>query len=99
MSKLPTTTAPKWSGQAKWLLRDIHWQDSAYRPVLRGHYGGGMNRMHRWLCSWERWAKLVASEYLPWALTEVELGDDVLEIGPGYGATTRALQRRAKKLT
>jgi 16S rRNA A1518/A1519 N6-dimethyltransferase RsmA/KsgA/DIM1 with predicted DNA glycosylase/AP lyase activity len=25
---------------------------------------------------------------LPWALGDTELGDDVLEVGPGYGACT-----------
>src|ERR1700754_4067868 len=28
---------------------------------------------------------------MPWALGETELGDDVLEVGPGYGATTDVL--------
>lgn len=36
---------------------------------------------------------------MPWALDGVALGDDVLEIGPGYGATTRVLVQRVPKLT
>ena len=36
---------------------------------------------------------------LPWGLADVDLGEDVLEIGPGFGATTRILARRAGSLT
>lgn len=36
---------------------------------------------------------------LPWATHDVELGGDVLEIGPGYGVTTRWLAPRAGSLT
>lgn len=36
---------------------------------------------------------------LPWGLAEVELGENVLEIGPGFGATTRVLARRSGSLT
>lgn len=38
-------------------------------------------------------------ELLPWGLAGVDLGDDVLEIGPGFGATTRVLARKLPKLT
>ena len=36
---------------------------------------------------------------LPWAVGEVDLGDDVLEVGPGYGATTDVLQEKVGHLT
>ena len=36
---------------------------------------------------------------LPWALDDTDLGDDVLEVGPGYGATTDVLSRAVPKLT
>lgn len=36
---------------------------------------------------------------LPWGLAGVDLGEDVLEIGPGFGATTRVLARRPGSLT
>ena len=36
---------------------------------------------------------------LPWALNGTDLGDDVLEVGPGYGATTDVLSRAVPKLT
>lgn len=49
-----------------------------------------MNYVHRKICSSARWAAGVA-ERMPELLADVDLGDDVLEIGPGFGATTRAL--------
>ncbi len=36
---------------------------------------------------------------LPWGLADLDLGDDVLEIGPGFGATTRVLARHSGSLT
>lgn len=38
-------------------------------------------------------------DLLPWALQGVQLGDDVLEIGPGPGATTDVLRGRTQRLT
>ena len=58
-----------------------------------------MNLIHRRLCSSANWADRVERELLPWALRGVELGDDVLEIGPGFGATTRVLARATPSLT
>jgi SAM-dependent methyltransferase len=58
-----------------------------------------MNRLHTVICSSGRWQQIVERELLPWGLDAVELGDDVLEIGPGFGATTRVLARRAGALT
>ena len=42
---------------------------------------------------------MVRDDLLPWALADVELGDQTLEIGPGYGATTRVLVDRADEVT
>lgn len=53
-----------------------------------------MNRYHQWLCNSRMWARAVEKDLLPWALEDVPLGADTLEIGPGYGATTRVLARR-----
>lgn len=41
----------------------------------------------------------MADQLLPWALQDVELGTRTLEIGPGYGATLRALLDRTASLT
>jgi SAM-dependent methyltransferase len=58
-----------------------------------------MNLMHRRLCRSERWQETVERRLLPWALKDVPLGQDVLEIGPGFGATTRVLVDVAPHLT
>jgi SAM-dependent methyltransferase len=58
-----------------------------------------MNLIHRRLCSSATWADRVERELLPWALRDVDLGDEVLEIGPGFGATTRILARSTPSLT
>jgi SAM-dependent methyltransferase len=58
-----------------------------------------MNLLHRIRCSSANWEKMVADQLLPWALDDVELGSRTLEIGPGYGATLRALLDRANSLT
>jgi ubiquinone/menaquinone biosynthesis C-methylase UbiE len=55
--------------------------------------GEAMNRAHALICSSGWWARTVERELLPWGLRGVELGEDVLEIGPGFGATTRVLAR------
>ncbi|HYS40119.1 MAG TPA: class I SAM-dependent methyltransferase [Pseudonocardiaceae bacterium] len=57
-----------------------------------------MNSMHRRLCSSTKWADTVAQR-LPLVLDRAALGDEVLEIGPGYGATTRVLAERIPHLT
>ncbi|MFI5673378.1 class I SAM-dependent methyltransferase [Streptomyces cellulosae] len=58
-----------------------------------------MNRAHRKLCSSEEWAQTTKDHILPWALEDVNLGEDVLEIGPGYGANLRVLVERVPRLT
>ncbi|MGW6062194.1 class I SAM-dependent methyltransferase [Streptomyces sp. NPDC055189] len=58
-----------------------------------------MNRAHRKLCSSPEWAQTVKDRILPWALEDIELGDEVLEIGPGYGANLRVLVDQVPSLT
>jgi SAM-dependent methyltransferase len=58
-----------------------------------------MNRAHALLCSSGWWAQRVEQKLLPWGLTGVDLGEEVLEIGPGFGATTRVLARRSGALS
>ncbi len=62
-------------------------------------YSQLMNRAHGIVCSSGWWARTVERELLPWGLAGVDLGEDVLEIGPGFGATTRVLARRPGSLT
>lgn len=58
-----------------------------------------MNLLHQRRCSSAAWARMVRDDLLPWALADVELGDQTLEIGPGYGATLRALVDQAAAVT
>lgn len=58
-----------------------------------------MNLIHSYLCNSEGWRRQVREQVLPWALEGIELGGEVLEIGPGYGATTDLLRQRAGRLT
>jgi SAM-dependent methyltransferase len=58
-----------------------------------------MNIAHRYVCRSDRWARRMTEHVLPWALDGVDLGPEVLEIGPGYGVTTRVLAARTERLT
>ncbi len=58
-----------------------------------------MNWFHQQVCLSGRWRCRLERELLPWALKGVELGDDVLELGPGPGATTDLLRGRTQRLT
>src|SRR5262245_12506526 len=58
-----------------------------------------MNRFHRWFCRSTYWKKALEEKILPWALKGVELGEDVLEIGPGPGMTTDVLRQHFARLT
>lgn len=57
-----------------------------------------MNRLHRWYCQSGQWKQKLDNEILPWALDGVDLGDDVLEVGPGPGLTTDWLRHRCRSL-
>lgn len=58
-----------------------------------------MNQLHRWYCRSSHWKKTIENDVLPWALSGVDLGDEVLEIGPGPGLTTDRLRQLCKRIT
>jgi ubiquinone/menaquinone biosynthesis C-methylase UbiE len=58
-----------------------------------------MNERHLQICASAEWAETVRTEILPWALGNRQLGDDVLEVGPGPGQTTDVLRTRTPRLT
>jgi SAM-dependent methyltransferase len=58
-----------------------------------------MNERHLQICASAEWAETVQHEILPWALAARDLGDDVLEVGPGPGMTTDVLRRTVARLT
>ncbi len=57
-----------------------------------------MNEGHK-ACDSPEWRAVVRAEIIPWAVGDVDLGDDVLEIGPGYGATTDIFAELLPRLT
>ena len=58
-----------------------------------------MNQIHLELCSSAEWADTVSRFIIPWVLEDLELGDNVLEVGPGPGRTTEALVGMVHHLT
>ena len=60
---------------------------------------GPMNTIHRWYCRSGTWRRTVRERLLPWVLSGVDLGTDVLEVGPGPGLTTDVLAERVRHLT
>jgi ubiquinone/menaquinone biosynthesis C-methylase UbiE len=57
-----------------------------------------MNEAHQH-CGSDEWREAIREVILPWAMGNTDLGDDVLEVGPGYGATTDVLSRSVPRLT
>ena len=58
-----------------------------------------MNRFHRWYCRSGFWKTVLTTQVIPWALKGVDLGNDVLEVGPGPGLTTDILRQRVPHIT
>ena len=58
-----------------------------------------MNRVHHWYCDRDAWKRRVREELVPAAVDGLVLGDDVLEVGPGFGPSTEALAARASSVT
>ena len=58
-----------------------------------------MNKAHLEYCASPEWARLVEDELLPWVLDGCELGNDLLEVGPGPGLTTDVLRYKAARVT
>jgi len=58
-----------------------------------------MNRVHRYLCRSDFWRKTLEEKVMPWVLTGVDLGQEVLEVGPGPGLTTDLFRPRFARMT
>jgi SAM-dependent methyltransferase len=50
-------------------------------------------------CRSGHWRRTVRDALLPWVLDGVDLGDDLVEIGPGPGETTEILRHRVRSMT
>jgi SAM-dependent methyltransferase len=57
-----------------------------------------VNENHEY-CGSDEWRAMIRDTVLPWAVGNLDLGNDVLEVGPGYGATTDVLGSSVRKLT
>jgi SAM-dependent methyltransferase len=58
-----------------------------------------MNQAHLDFLASPDWARILRTDLLPWIERVADLGDDVLEIGPGPGLTTDILRERTAAVT
>jgi SAM-dependent methyltransferase len=58
-----------------------------------------MNEAHLAFCGSDEWREAIEKWILPWALGDVDLGADVVEVGPGPGLTTDRLRHGVERLT
>jgi SAM-dependent methyltransferase len=58
-----------------------------------------MNSNHAKLCPSPEWAAHIQNDILPEVTSGIDLGQDMLEIGPGPGAATEWLRHRVRNLT
>jgi ubiquinone/menaquinone biosynthesis C-methylase UbiE len=58
-----------------------------------------MNKLHLEYCGGPEWAKLVRDSIIPWVTGGIDLGDHLLEVGPGPGLTTDVLRELVPQLT
>jgi len=58
-----------------------------------------MNAFENWFCGSSLWRGITERKILPWMLSGYSLGENVLELGAGPGATTQELRRRARRVT
>ncbi len=58
-----------------------------------------MNQTHLDFLGSPEWGEMLKADVLPWIEAASDLGDDVLEVGPGPGLTTDLLRGRVQKVT
>lgn len=58
-----------------------------------------MNDAHMQYLASPEWREVIETDLLPWTLEQTELGEHLLEIGPGPGLTTDLLRHRAGRVT
>src|SRR5207244_2877475 len=56
----------------------------------------GVNQAHLDFLGSAEWAEMLKADVLPWIEAASDLGDDVLEVGPGPGLTTDLLRERVQ---
>jgi len=58
-----------------------------------------VNEIHLEFLASAQWAEMLKTELLPWLTSIGDLGDDVLEVGPGPGLTTDLLKEMVPRVT
>jgi len=58
-----------------------------------------MNESHLRALASPQWAQILENNLLPWVTSVADLGDDVIEVGPGPGLSTDLLRRGAARVT
>jgi len=58
-----------------------------------------MNQLHLDYLVSPEWATRLETDLLPWIERVAELGDDVIEVGPGPGLTTDIIRLRTERVT
>jgi SAM-dependent methyltransferase len=58
-----------------------------------------VNDDHAQFCASDEWRSVLRDEILPNVIGTTDLGDDLLEVGPGYGATTDYLRNHVARVT
>ena len=58
-----------------------------------------MNEGHEQFCASDEWRAELRTNILPSILGDTDLGSDLLEVGPGYGATTDYLRELVDRVT
>jgi SAM-dependent methyltransferase len=58
-----------------------------------------MNEGHLSFLSSPEWAEMLERDLVPWVLSVGDLGDHVVELGPGPGLTTDLLRQRVAQVT
>jgi SAM-dependent methyltransferase len=79
-------------------VRDIPWQLTRYARAVAGRSVGSVNENHAKLLGSAEWAAHLHEDILPAVTGGVDLGDDLLEIGPGPGAASEWLRHRVRRL-
>lgn len=58
-----------------------------------------MNQAHMKFCASPEWRQIIEDKILPDALQDADLGQDIIEIGPGPGFTTDVLRGLSTRVT
>src|SRR5580700_11825762 len=78
---------------------DTAWQPTPLATARPVRNVGTMNENHARVCTSPEWAAHIQTDILPAVTRDVELGKELLEIGPGPGAATEWLRHKVTRLT